>query len=713
MILVALLFFGFPAFTQTLSLVKDITPGTADSYPRYLTVLNNKLYFSLSTAPGKLFVSDGTEAGTTEVGPSTGNGTIWGLTSFNGELYFAYDDGIHGQEIWKSDGTAAGTVLLKDINTGSGGSIPRYFTVCNGKLFFQASTASRSQGLWVTDGTSAGTVGFDIYATPIDGSIGGGVYSFSAFNGMVYFSGNAGSGYGFWRSDGTLAGTQLVKAGSNSPNSWTVHNNKMYFGFDDNAGSNGLWQSDGTSGGTVFVKALTNPHDLFSDNNRIYFASFDNTNGDEPWISDGTSSGTTLLKDISQGTASSTIRNLFLYQGVVYFFTSSGELYKTDGTSAGTVQIKGPGKFTNYRPIEFGGKIYWFGTSGDLIGSMYESDGTVAGTKAVDPTISVYANEGIVAIYQSELYVAAYFGSQGVELCKLSSPSGTITVTTQPTSQAVCPGANAIFTTAAAGANNLTFQWQKSDGTLFNDISNTTSYSGATTASLTVNTSDNSTVGTYRCRISGDNSPDVFTNNVTLSLSNCSSNTPPSITSTPLSTVLGGKITIDLLSITTDADGNLDPSLFSIVQVPASGALAAIDANAKLTVDYSDVEFVGRDVVRIQACDVSGSCAQQDISIDVSADIQIYDAISPNSDGKNDFFFLRNIDLLENTKNNTVTIFSRWGDVVFEADDYDNKDRVFVGLTNSGKELVTGTYYYRITFKSGRASQTGFLYLKR
>ncbi|MBA4146183.1 MAG: hypothetical protein C0523_10485, partial [Cytophaga sp.] len=58
-------------------------------------------------------------------------------------------------------------------------------------------------------------------------------------------------------------------------------------------------------------------------------------------------------------------------------------------------------------------------------------------------------------------------------------------------------------------------------------------------------------------------------------------------------------------------------------------------------------------------------------------------------------------------------IFNRWGDVVFEVNDYNNTDRVFNGLNNAGKELVTGTYYYKITYPSGAASKTGFLYLKR
>ncbi len=814
--LLVIVFFAslLPVSAQTLTLVKDIaTSGSDSAYPRYLTPLNDKLYFSLSTSPGKLFVSDGTAAGTTVIGPSTGNGTIWELTAFNGELYFAYDDGVHGQELWKSDGTPAGTVLVKDLNAGSGSSLPRYFTVCKDKLFFQASTPARSEGLWVTDGTAAGTTGFNVYASPIGGSIGIGAISYQVFNDQIYFSGNTGSGYGLWKSDGTVTGTQVVKAGYNSSYSWVVNNGKMYFGFNDNAGHDGLWESDGTPTGTTFIKAVVNPHDLFSYNNRIYFGAYAASSGDELWTSDGTDAGTLLLKDILPGTTSSTLRNMLLYKNELYFFLSNGEFYKTDGTSSGTVQIIGPGNYPNQTPFLFNGKLYWFDTAGSLNGVMYESDGTVAGTKQIQPQISVYSNRSIAAVFNSELYLSAYFGSQGVELCKLTFPSATLSITSQPTSQAVCPEASASFTTAATGTTNLKYQWQKWDGAVFNSINNGGSYSGATTMTLVINPSNNTTAGTYRCRITGDNAPDaitntvtlsiancsqnlititsqpqpqvtcsgaaatfttaatgitqftyqwqklagtdfnniidggnyagtttsslrinpsdvttsgtyrckvagdnaaaVFTNSVTLTVSNCSVNTPPQITSTRLAAAKEEVITIDLLSIISDVDGNLNPSSMAVAGFPLSGAPASVSGSGVLTINYSGIVFSGLDELTIQACDFSGSCTQQVITVQVIDDVFVYNAISPNGDGKNEFLFLENIDLLESTRKNKVTIFNRWGDVVFEVNDYNNTDRVFNGLNNAGKELVTGTYYYKITYPSGAASKTGFLYLKR
>jgi len=94
-------------------------------------------------------------------------------------------------------------------------------------------------------------------------------------------------------------------------------------------------------------------------------------------------------------------------------------------------------------------------------------------------------------------------------------------------------------------------------------------------------------------------------------------------------------------------------------------------------------------------------------------ELEIFTGLSPNGDGKNDSFQVLNIELRADTQKNKVTILNRWGDVVFETTDYNNSDRVFKGLTNEGKELTTGTYFYKIEFTGGRKSETGYLTLKR
>lgn len=93
--------------------------------------------------------------------------------------------------------------------------------------------------------------------------------------------------------------------------------------------------------------------------------------------------------------------------------------------------------------------------------------------------------------------------------------------------------------------------------------------------------------------------------------------------------------------------------------------------------------------------------------------IEIFNAVSPNKDGKNDLFFVRNIDAVNETKKNHVTIFNRWGDMVWEGNDYNNTTVAFTGLSKNNAELPSGTYYFKIEFQSGKKPETGYISLKR
>src|SRR5262249_42595360 len=138
-----------------------------------------------------------------------------------------------------------------------------------------------------------------------------------------------------------------------------------------------------------------------------------------------------------------------------------------------------------------------------------------------------------------------------------------------------------------------------------------------------------------------------------------------------------------------------------------------LDATGKLSVNYSGISFVGVDEVVIEICDVAGSCVQQTIRINIAGDVTVYNALSPNGDGKNDTFYLEFINMIEETRDNRVTIYNRWGALVFEVANYDNTTNVFAGKSNDGKDLPSGTYYYKIVFASGRETQSGYIALKR
>src|SRR5437762_821042 len=74
-----------------------------------------------------------------DINPSAAGSGIFQLEAVNGTVFFAADDGVHGRELWRSDGTVGGTILLADIRPGPAGSDPIGLTNVNGTVFFSAS----------------------------------------------------------------------------------------------------------------------------------------------------------------------------------------------------------------------------------------------------------------------------------------------------------------------------------------------------------------------------------------------------------------------------------------------------------------------------------------------------------------------------------------------------------------------------------------------
>lgn len=93
-----------------------------------------------------------------DIYPGSSGSSYLNFTNVNGTLFFRPDDGVHGDELWKTNGTAAGTVLVKDIYPGTQGSDLQSFINVNGVLFFRADDGVHGAELWKSDGTSEGTV---------------------------------------------------------------------------------------------------------------------------------------------------------------------------------------------------------------------------------------------------------------------------------------------------------------------------------------------------------------------------------------------------------------------------------------------------------------------------------------------------------------------------------------------------------------------------
>jgi gliding motility-associated-like protein len=187
---------------------------------------------------------------------------------------------------------------------------------------------------------------------------------------------------------------------------------------------------------------------------------------------------------------------------------------------------------------------------------------------------------------------------------------------------------------------------------------------------------------------------------------------PPAITPASISVTIGDNKSLDLKTLIITTSGALDVNSISVTAPPLSGAKAIVTAGV-LTLDYQGIAFAGKEPITIRACDTFGNCSTQQIEIEVDGDITVYNGISPNGDPLNDLWIIQNIEILDETKNNKVSVYNRWGDVVWETENYDNKDRVFKGLNKSGNELPSGTYFYKIEFTSGRKTLNGYLAVKK
>jgi ELWxxDGT repeat protein len=195
------------------------------SNPNQLVNVNGVLYFVANdgTHGRELWKSNGTSTGTVlvkDIDPGSASSNCYDLANVNGVLCFSANDGTHGSELWKSNGTAAGTVLVKDINPGTTGSDPAYLTNVGGTLYFAANDGTHGRELWQSDGTAAGTVMvMDIYP----GSLGSYPQSLAVSGGHLFFSADDGvHGYELWDPPispalGMTAGRGMVAAPVTAP----------------------------------------------------------------------------------------------------------------------------------------------------------------------------------------------------------------------------------------------------------------------------------------------------------------------------------------------------------------------------------------------------------------------------------------------------------------------------------------------------------------
>jgi ELWxxDGT repeat protein len=319
------LYFMVTGETSGLELWKSDGTGTGrvKAFPHmttegHLTAVGSTLFFvaEATSSDTELWKSDGTEAGTVrvkDIHPSAGSSPSL-LTAMGNQLFFTATGSSGSSALWKSDGTEAGTVRVKDILVQQdAGRDKKELTVVGQTLFFPVASAQGKASLWKSDGTEAGTMLVRDFpdADPIT------LEFLTPMDGTLFFTVATGAyGAELWRSDGTPAGTVLVKdiqpgaPGSMLPmlSKFTVVGSTLFFVASDGVHGLELWRSDGTAAGTRLVKDITpgsgNPVEfsLLAPGPGVLLMSLDDgRSGKEPWRSDGTEEGTYRLADLRPG----------------------------------------------------------------------------------------------------------------------------------------------------------------------------------------------------------------------------------------------------------------------------------------------------------------------------------------------------------------------------------------------------------------------------
>ena len=307
--------------------------------------------------------------------------------------FIPFADAEHGVEVWQTDGEAAGTQLVADLNPDGDGIYfapygtdkSEFYPVGDNYLFF--ATISDEKRLMKIDKRGVITE-----VDPTRSFVS--VREKLVVNNKLYFlvqsDSNSYNNYELWVSDGTTVGTTMVRDMSDNFKVMNMvdYKGQLYFqvitAYDN---QEELWKSDGTTVGTTMVRDMFDfigPMTVAGDN--LYFYN-ENWSPEGLWVSDGTDAGTTLLKAFGDENRSMLFNEQTALNGQFYYIESFYndpaydydtvyELWKSDGTLVGTTRVKLIGKWRMQEGfVTTSTNIYFFGP-----GALWKSDGTVAGT---------------------------------------------------------------------------------------------------------------------------------------------------------------------------------------------------------------------------------------------------------------------------------------------------------------------------------------------
>ncbi|WP_164014642.1 ELWxxDGT repeat protein [Pyxidicoccus trucidator] len=329
------------------------------------------------------------------------------LTVMGGKVFFVYNDGVRGSELWKTDGTPGGTVPVKDINP-FGEAFPEFpqaMVAVGRTLYFSANDGTRGEELWRSDGTTNGTRLVKDIAPGAGGSAPG---PFFVDGQRLLFAADDGvQGRELWKSDGTTGGTRLVKdiaqgaAGSSPDSLFRLDDDEILFVADDGVHGRELWKTDGTRADTELVEDIrpgsegSGIQSMTLARRTVFFTADDGAHGRELWATKGCEDDTRLVKDLRPGVVGSMPRNLAALGGSVVMAADDGtygrEPWKSDGTAGGTVLLADtypapgsppPGYEVNGM-VTAGSKVFFYAVTPTTGLEPWVTNGTPSGTHLV------------------------------------------------------------------------------------------------------------------------------------------------------------------------------------------------------------------------------------------------------------------------------------------------------------------------------------------
>ncbi len=390
-------------------LVADLNTGVgADAFPRSLTVIDGKLYFTAfdPSAGQELFVYDPNSGGTpvrlTDINAGSGNSGMGAIIPLGGKIYFSAvgnnpTDGNVGREVYVHDPATSTTTLFADINPGPDGSFPNQYTVLDGKLYFSANNGSGSE-LFVLD-PAAGTT---TLVADLNSAGSAGITDLTVLGGKLYFAAEGNNstdgnvGHEVYVHDPATGLTTLVAdlftgPTSSFPSGLTAFDGKLYFSASNGSGLE-LFVHDPIAGTTTLVADLNiggsgAPFNFAELGGKLYFSANGNnaTDGNVGWelyVLDPSSGGTPTLVANLNAAGDANPRNLTGLDGKLYFTADDGvngvELYVFDPNGSGPpalVANLNPTGSANPRGLTaVDGKLYFSADDGVNGFELYEYD---------------------------------------------------------------------------------------------------------------------------------------------------------------------------------------------------------------------------------------------------------------------------------------------------------------------------------------------------